>query len=164
MENGEVTEVDSTVDSSLFGAFAFGAYGPEDEKVVSTMRQVYAKLHLDTPSGGLARYEDDGYYRVSEKTTGNPWFISTLWLAWHQVASAADKAGLEKALEILEWTASRAMPSGVLSEQIDPFTAGPLSVSPLTWSHATFVTVVHKYIERLMEMEKCRTCGRPIIK
>jgi len=162
MEDGEVAEVDSTVDSSLFGLFAFGAYGPEDERVVSTMKQVHEKLRLRTPSGGIARYEDDGYYRVSDKTTGNPWFISTLWLAWHHIASARGMEGLDKALDILEWTASRAMPSGVLSEQIDPFTGGPLSVSPLTWSHATFVTVVHKYLERFLEIERCEACGHPL--
>jgi GH15 family glucan-1,4-alpha-glucosidase len=163
MDGGEVTEVDDTVDSSLFGAFAFGAYAPEDEKVVSTMAQVHEKLHLRAPSGGLARYEDDGYYRVSTKTTGNPWFISTLWLAWHHIASATGRDGLEKGLDILRWTAQRAMRSGVLSEQIDPFTGGPLSVSPLTWNHATFVTVVHKYLGRRREMERCRTCGHPIV-
>ncbi|MFQ5480336.1 MAG: glycoside hydrolase family 15 protein [Thermodesulfobacteriota bacterium] len=163
MKDGEVIFVDKTVDASLFGIFAFGAYGAGEEKVVSTMAQVYDKLHLATSSGGLARYENDGYYRVDETITGNPWFITTLWMAWYYIEAAADKAGLEKALELLEWTARRSMPSGVLSEQIDPYTNEPLSVSPLTWSHATYVTVVHKYLLRLQEMESCKSCGRSMI-
>ncbi len=162
-EGKDVIEVDSTVDASLFGTFAFGAYDPRDKMVESTMRQVHDKLHLKTPSGGLARYEDDGYYRVSQKTTGNPWFVTTLWMAWYHIASAEGTEGLERGMDLLKWTAGRALKSGVLSEQIDPFTNRPLSVSPLTWSHATFVTVVHKYLERLMEIEKCPSCGHSIL-
>ena len=29
-----------------------------------------------------------------------------------------------------------------MAEQIHPYTGAPLSVSPLTWSHATFVSTV----------------------
>ncbi len=162
MKDGAVVSVDKAVDASLFGTFAFGAYDPNDEKVKNTMRQVYEKLHLSTPSGGIARYEKDGYYRVSDKTTGNPWFITTLWMAWYHIASATDREGLEKALELIKWTTDRALQSGVLSEQINPFTDEPLSVSPLTWSHATYVTVVHKYLDRLMEIDRCHSCGHPL--
>ncbi len=162
MKGEEVLTVDRTVDASLFGVFAFGAYEAGDDKVASTMGQVYDKLHLNSPSGGLARYENDGYYRVDGKTTGNPWFITTLWMAWYYIDSAVDMEGLERALELLKWTADRALPSGVLSEQIDPYTNQPLSVSPLTWSHATFVTVVHKYLKRLVEMERCPSCGAQV--
>ncbi len=163
MRGGKVTSVDNTIDASLFGTFAFGAYEPGDNMVAGTMSQVYDKLHLKTPSGGLARYENDGYYRGSDAVTGNAWFITTLWTAWYYVDAASDKAGLDKALDVLKWTAKRALPSGVLSEQINPYTNEPLSVSPLTWSHATFVTVVHKYLQRFLEMEKCKTCGRSIL-
>ncbi len=162
IKDGHVASVDKTVDASLFGIFAFGAFDPTDEKVAETMKQVYEKLHLKTHSGGLARYENDGYYRVSDKTTGNPWFITTLWMAWYHIASATDKAGLEKALELIQWTTKRALRSGVLSEQINPFSDEPVSVSPLTWSHATYVTVVHKYLDRLMEIERCGSCGHPL--
>ena len=40
-----------------------------------------------------------------------------------------------------------ALPSGVLAEQVNPYTNEPLSVSPLTWSHAAFVTAVLEYLE-----------------
>jgi glucoamylase len=52
------------------------------------------------------------------------------------------------------------LPSGVLAEQVNPFTGEPVSVSPLTWSHAAFVITVQKYLKKLEEMEKCPACGR----
>lgn len=159
-DTGEV-EIDPTVDASLFGIFAFGAYDPEDEKVKTTMDEVYEKLWCRTEVGGLARYEGDVYHRVSEKLPGNPWFITTLWLAQYYIARAKDESDLEKALEIMHWVAERALPSGVLAEQVNPYTNEPLSVSPLTWSHATFVIVVQEYLDKLLEIEKCAACGRP---
>ena len=43
---------------------------------------------------------------------------------------------------------SRALESGVLAEQFHPYTGGPMSVAPLTWSHATFVIVALEYLEK----------------
>jgi hypothetical protein len=51
-------------------------------------------------------------------------------------------------LDILVWVAGHALPSGALAEQINPLTGEPLSVSPLTWSHATFVATVLDFIEK----------------
>jgi hypothetical protein len=61
----------------------------------------------------------------------------------------------------MEWAAKRALPSGVLPEQIDPRTGEPLSVSPLTWSHAEFVITVQGYLDRLEDLRKCPQCGHP---
>jgi glucoamylase len=47
----------------------------------------------------------------------------------------------------LEWVAWRALPSGVLAEQVNPYTNDPLSVSPLTWSHAAYIATVQSYLE-----------------
>ncbi len=147
-------EVDAAVDASLSGAFAFGAYDPFDEKVRTTMEQVYEKLWCRTDVGGLARYENDLYYRTNDRTPGNPWFVTTLWLAQYYVAVAKKRSDLDKAVNILQWVTSRALPSGVLAEQVNPFTSEPLSVSPLTWSHATYVATVQQYRRRLREIEK----------
>ncbi len=54
------------------------------------------------------------------KSTGNPWFICTLWLADYRIAVAKQKEDLKGALEILEWTCKRALASGVLAEQVNP--------------------------------------------
>ncbi len=153
-------EVDNTLDASLSGIFMFGAYDVNDEKVTNTMQQIYEKLWCKTDVGGIARYENDSYHRVSNDIPGNPWFVTTLWLAQYYIAQAKTKAELDKAIGIMEWVARHALPSGVLAEQVDPYTNEPISVSPLTWSHATFVIVAHEYLQKLLELEKCEMCGQ----
>jgi GH15 family glucan-1,4-alpha-glucosidase len=56
--------------------------------------------------------------------------------------------------EMLQWAARRALPSGVLAEQVHPLTGAPLSVSPLTWSHSTFVATVMSYLSRRETLER----------
>lgn len=152
-----IFELDITVDASLYALFYFGVFDAKDERVVNTMNAVRERLWVKTDVGGIARYEGDGYYKVSDNTSevpGNPWFISTLWLAqWHIAKAESLKALKEEAIPILEWVASRAMPSGVLAEQVHPFTNQSLSVSPLTWSHATFVSAVLEYLKRFEELD-----------
>ena len=42
--------------------------------------------------------------------------------------------------------------SGVLPEQLDPHTGKPISVSPLSWSHATVMTVIMEYLLKHAEL------------
>jgi hypothetical protein len=37
----------------------------------------------------------------------------------------------------------------VLPEQLNPYDGSPLSVAPLTWSHAQFVSAVRAYVAAL---------------
>jgi glucoamylase len=160
-------EVDETIDASLFGIFYFGAFAPDDPLVQNTMRAVEERLWAKTDVGGCARYEGDGYMRVTddvEKVPGNPWFICTLWLADYRIASARNLEELERAVEILEWVTKRALPSGVLAEQVDPLTGAPVSVSPLTWSHSTVVATVIAYLRKLEALLECESCGRPLFR
>lgn len=157
IKDGKI-EIDATIDASLCGIFAFGAYSPDDDKVKSTIRQIREKLWCENHFGGLARYENDLYHRSDDDTPGNPWFITTLWLAQYYIASAKKRNDLDKALELMEWVAGHALASGVLAEQVNPHTNAPISVSPLTWSHATFIAVVQEYLNKLLEIEKCRAC------
>jgi oligosaccharide amylase len=153
--NGDgALEVDGTCDSSLWGLFAFGLYTPEDPRIKATVDALREKLWVRTEYGGMARYENDSYYRISQDVPGNPWFISTLWLADYLIQIAKEEGDLKEAAELLSWVADRALPSGVLPEQVHPHTGEPLSVSPLTWSHATFVTMVQRYMGRVMQKER----------
>jgi len=145
----EYYEPDPTVDASLFGVFYFGCYQPSDEIVVNTMRAIEEKL---SAGGGIARFENDGYMRTSDTATGNAWFICTLWMAEYYTAAARSKEELKKTLDILTWVAKSALPSGVLAEQINPVTGEHVSVSPLTWSHSTFVAAVENYLEKADEL------------
>jgi len=156
---------DPTIDASIYAPFYFGVFEPDDEKVVNTMKAIKERLWVKTDVGGMARYEGDGYYRVSDHIQdipGNPWFICTLWLAQWHIAKAQSFEDLQETIPILEWVASRALPSGVLAEQVHPFTDQPLSVSPLTWSHAVFVTTVHEYMNKAGEIDICPSCGNPL--
>jgi glucoamylase len=148
-----VVEVDATIDASLYGIFAFGAYAPDEEKVRNTMAQVRDTLWSRTDVGGLTRYENDLYYRTNNDGPGNPWFVTTLWLAQYYIAAARTKSDLEKALELMHWVEQHALPSGVLAEQVNPNTNEPLSVSPLTWSHGTYIAVVREYLNKYQKVE-----------
>jgi GH15 family glucan-1,4-alpha-glucosidase len=103
--------------------------------------------------GGVARFENDGYMRVSDELAGNSWIITTLWFAEYYIAAAKTKSDLQKAAEILDWVVKSALPSGVLPEQIDPVTGDAVSVSPLTWSHSSFVATVHSYLNKRNSMQ-----------
>ena len=143
--------VDETLDSSLFGLWYFGMFLPDDPRIAQTMRAVQERLWVKTDVGGMARYETDYYHRQSQDTTavpGNPWFICTLWLAQWFIAAATNREDLKKALPLFNWCVGHALPSGVLPEQIHPYSGVPLSVSPLTWSHGTFVIAVQEYLRR----------------
>jgi GH15 family glucan-1,4-alpha-glucosidase len=105
-------------------------------------------LWVKTPVGGMARYENDEYYRVSNATQGNPWFICTLWMARWYIARANSLEELTKGLDLLLWVTKHSPPSGVLGEQLDPYTGEPVSVSPLIWSHAEFVIAVYEYLDK----------------
>ena len=140
---------DPTVDASMFAVFYFGCFDVDDEVVVGTMNAIESKL---TVTGGVARFENDGYMRTSAGETGNAWFICTLWLAEFFIASAKSVADLDRPLAMLKQIATQALASGVLSEQIDPTTGDPTSVSPLTWSHATYIATVENYLRRRNEL------------
>ena len=77
-----------------------------------------------------------------------PGFISTLWLGEYEIVRAENLEQLHEALPYLEWCAQNAPPSGVLAEQVHPIQGHPLSVSPLTWSHSSFVWAVLLYVEK----------------
>jgi len=148
--------LDMTRDSANYALFAFGAFEPTDPVIKTEMDSLRDRLWVKTDVGGCARYERDYYHQVeSEKTDdvpGNPWVICTLWQAQYHIASASNIKELRLALPLLEWTAKRTLDSGVLAEQFHPYTGAPMSVSPLTWSHATFVTTCMMYTQKHDEL------------
>jgi ferredoxin len=151
----------------MYAIFKFHLFEADDPRVEATMKAIEEKLWVKTRVGGVARYENDYYHRVSNDIAavpGNPWFICTLWLADYFITRAKSSAELKLALPIFEWTASHALESGVLAEQVNPYTNEPISVSPLTWSHATVVSTVIKYLEKLEDLQTCSTCHQPVFR
>jgi glucoamylase len=148
--SGEVV-VDATLDSSLIGVFAFGAFPADDPRVVATVQAVETGLACKTEVGGFARYHGDPYFQATpdiERVPGNPWLICSLWLAEHKIATARRRADLLPALDLLRWVDSKRLPSGLLPEQLHPFSGEPLSVAPLAWSHASLVSCVLAYVAK----------------
>lgn len=110
--------------------------------LISSREAILKNLTVNSAAGGLARYEGDYYFRKSEAHAGNPWIICSMWQA-QASCLAGDRA---KAIEWLEWAMMKASATSILSEQYHSETGEPLSVSPLTWSHAevllTFLMVL----------------------
>jgi glucoamylase len=158
-------EKDSTVDASIYAPFYFGVLEPWDERVVSSMNAIKDRLWVKTTVGGIARYEEDGYHKVTDALNdvpGNPWFICTLWVAQWHIAKARNFEELQEAMPFIEWACRRGLPSMVLAEQVNPFTDQPLSASPLTWSHAAVITTVIEYLLKLEQVHLCPECGMPL--
>lgn len=150
-EDGTLS-IDPTVDASTFALFYFGVFPSSTAMIEGTMRAVREKLWVHTEVGGVARYQDDAYHRISgetERVPGNPWILCTLWLAEHVITKASSAESLQRALDLVRWARSKATRSMILPEQIDPYGGDALSVAPLTWSHAQVVSVVHAYIDSL---------------
>ncbi|GAA3402562.1 glycoside hydrolase family 15 protein [Paenibacillus hodogayensis] len=142
---------DMTPESSIYGIFEFGVLPADDPRVASTMRGLRERLTVRTDVGGIARYRNDYYFQRSldtERIPGNPWIICTLWMAEWEIECARSMDDLAAPRKTLEWVTRHALETGLLSEQLDPFDGSPLSVAPLTWSHATFVLAVVKYVNK----------------
>ena len=148
---------DPTPESSVAGLFLFGALPAGDPRIEKTMTAIRDALWVKTPVGGIARYARDYYFCRSDdfqRIPGNPWIVCTLWLAQWYIATARSRWDLRKAVELFDWVVERALPSGVLAEQYHPEDGHPLSVAPLTWSHATYVWAVVDYLERYAAMRE----------
>ncbi|MDB5161289.1 MAG: glycoside hydrolase 15-like protein [Candidatus Saccharibacteria bacterium] len=135
LKPGGDLEFDNTLDaSSAYGALLYMDNALQSEELSSTIQAIEKTLLNSSPSGGIPRYENDNYF-LTKKYLGNPWIITTLWLAQYYIR----KNQPDKARELLDWVSDRAGTSGMLAEQVDPETGFALGVNPLVWSHSTFV-------------------------
>ena len=143
---------DMTIDSSAYALFGFGALPADHPRVVATMQAIGRSLWVKTGVGGLARYERDYYFRVSEefdKVPGNPWIICTLWLAeWDHrhgengVRTASGVGSLEMGGDVRDAV-------GRLARAGSSFEPPAALGRAATWSHAQFVTTTLNYLEKL---------------
>lgn len=137
--NGDLAFDDCLDASSLYGTMMYGLYDKSQaEALHNTARSIIAKLSVPLPTGGVARHENDHYFLAKTQYPGNPWAVTTLWLAQYYLRIQKP----DEARRLIEWVMSHALPSGALSEQLDPENGEPLSVTPLVWSHAEFINTV----------------------
>jgi glucoamylase len=137
-EDGSL-QFDNTLDvSSFYGVMMYSMHDMGDELTEQTLQAIEGTLLDKTPSGGCPRYEYDHYFESNPPHLGNPWLITTLWIAQYYIRHSQ----LDKAKHYIDWTIDRALPSGMLSEQINPDNSAPLSVTPLVWSHAEILNTI----------------------
>lgn len=150
-KNGEV-HYDRTIDmSSIYAIYAYGILDIDDPLVTESIKTIEEKLRINTGIDGVPRYTGDKYYYQVEGVP-NPWYITTLWLAQYYALSAKTTEDLDKVRHWLNWVVVHSPLSGVLSEQLHPFSGEQLSANPLTWSHAEYIRTVllyHKALKRL---------------
>ncbi len=149
-------KLDMTCDAANYSVFEFAGISPFDPMVEADMAAAKQRIGIKTDVGGYARYEHDYYHQIErdniQLVPGNPWIICTLWRAQFIIQRAKSREEMQEALDLLQWCVKRADRSGVLAEQFHPYTGEPISVSPLTWSHATFVIVVVEYLRKLADI------------
>jgi GH15 family glucan-1,4-alpha-glucosidase len=144
---------DMTLDiSSVYGVFAFGVLPHDDPRLARAWDTTVRVLSEGVASGGIARFENDDYFRVPGPSTGNPWFITTLWYGEYLIAQAQSSADLNRVREMFSWVVRHALPSGVLSEQLHPQTGEQICAAPLTWAHGEYLMAVMKYLDRVKEI------------
>lgn len=151
--DGQVVANEIVDASSLFGLWYFDVLPQDHPLFKNTVVQVDRLLKNPTEVGGYIRYQQDNYFKSTDKS--NPWFITTLWEAQrrlHQAAPSNDDLAYVR--QTLDWVVSLMYPSGVLAEQVNPYTRESLSATPLAWSHAVFVETVLDYVAKLEELDK----------
>ena len=154
-EVGQIKK-DYGADASMHALWMMNVLPADDERVVRTNEFLYEKLHIKSDIEGLTRNEKDYYQRVNRdygQHQGNPWIITTLWHAQWLMEKAKSKAELEETKSYIYWAMKQANLAGIMPEQMSPFDGTPLSVAPLTWSHATFVDTVLKYDKRMKALD-----------
>jgi GH15 family glucan-1,4-alpha-glucosidase len=131
-------KTDQTLDiSSFYGVFMFD-YFTDENILKSTLSRIEEYLLDISPSGGTARYEDDNYFRSNPPYKGNPWYVTTLWMAQYYAMNGQR----DKAKKYVDWTISNSLESGLLSEQISPEDSKIVGVTPLVWSHAELINTI----------------------
>lgn len=124
---------DGKIDISLLGlVIPFKVFAPKEKKILNTIEKM--DLSIRTFTGGYLRYEGDNY------VGGNPWIISSLWMADYYIEAGNKK----KARECFEFVVKTATEHGFLAEQIDNNTMQAKWVIGLGWSHAMFIDILQK--------------------
>lgn len=141
-ENGEMAMMyEDTIDvSSFYGAFMFGLFDLQSKEVTAsfeTLKRVFG--FSESEAKPIPRFEHDEYNNMDPaNNTGNPWFISTLWVAQYYMETNR----IEQAKAIIVWVQEHMLQSGVLAEQMDPHTYKFISEAPLAWSQAEFINSI----------------------
>ncbi len=119
---------DADIDTAILGlSYPFSVLEADDPRILSTAYQVGNAFQYATE--GIGRYPGDAYHG------GNPWFITTLWMALYNCRLG----NFEKAKTLIDWSAKHVDELQLFAEQVNRENGEPISASPLAWSHAMFI-------------------------
>jgi GH15 family glucan-1,4-alpha-glucosidase len=132
-------QFDDTLDvSSLYGVMMFSVHEMGVQYLEKTVKAIEDRMLDQSPSGGTPRYIGDQYFQSNPAYQGNPWIISTLWMAQYYMRTKQ----LDRARHYIDWVMEHTSSSGTLSEQVNPSDGAHIGVSPLVWSHAELVNTI----------------------
>lgn len=135
---------DATIDSSsIFGSFMFGLFAIDSAELTAAVNTFTERFH-DSGIIAYPRYENDNYHRVDPNSSGNWWFITTLWMAQYYLETEQH----DLARSILAWISGISTQTSIMSEQISPIDHSLISPSPLTWSHAEYLSALLDTIKK----------------
>lgn len=137
-ESGDIVTNETVDVSSVYGAFMFGLFPTDSEQTQRSIKTMLDTLKANSSDIALPRYEHDSYRRPDGTDRPNWWFVTTLWLAQYYL----ERDEHEEAEKILHWVRESAWSSGVLSEQVDPVSGKDMSVAPLIWSQAEYISTL----------------------
>lgn len=139
LKEDNTIEYDDTLDvSTMYAAMMFGGKSFDISRLEATASCIESVLLDQSPVGGSPRYEHDHYFESQPAFQGNPWIVTTLWIAQYYIR--VDNP--TRAAYFVDWSIQHSMPSGVLPEQVNPSNGAPISVAPLVWSHAELVNTI----------------------
>jgi GH15 family glucan-1,4-alpha-glucosidase len=128
---------DEAADVSMLGLIMpFGILKVGDRAAQRLVEDVRKRL-WSRPVGGVLRYEGDTY------RGGNPWVLTTLWLAAVELANGH----VAEAREAFQWVMAKKTPLGMMPEQVHRESGLPCWVIPLGWSHAMFLMFVRQVLD-----------------
>lgn len=128
---------DDLLDISILGVVnPFNILSAKEKKILNTVENI--NLNLRTYTGGYKRFEKDHYMG------GKPWVIATLWMANYYL----DVGENRKARECFDFILKTSGMHGYLSEQIDNELLVPSWIVGLGWSHAMFIIVLERMLNK----------------
>lgn len=128
---------DKKIDISILGLVTpFNIFTPKEKKILNTVERI--NMTLRTYTGGYTRFEVDHYMN------GNPWVITTLWMANYYL-EADEKTKAKECFDLVVKTCAK---HGFLPEQINNEKMAPAWVIGLGWSHAMYIITLKKFIEK----------------
>lgn len=140
-------DYDATIDvSAFYGAWVFNLF--DADKIQTAFLALSERFGVNNENVKIPRFEGDDYNRANPDSDGNPWFITSFWLAQYQslqFQKGRDSAETQFTQKVLDWANEQMNRTVILPEQINPENGDMLSAAPLAWSHAEFVNTCLAY-------------------